>query len=191
MRQRTQARIPFWVVATVAAALCLLALGAAWQLRLFVPSWVTWQEEQLGADLDADGSPGRIVVAQRSLTVRDEAGQTLYVSDPHWQVAQALCSDVDGNGTPEVVALVWRRGNYGTSHPFWDQGLDLRMTEHLYVFTMRNGEVVPLWMGHELGAPVERVEAAGPGVLLLTTTDGRTATWTWDYFGFTISEDSQ
>ena len=29
--------------------------------------------------------------------------------------------------------LVWRRGNYGTSRPFWDTGIDLRMTQHLYV----------------------------------------------------------
>lgn len=171
-----------------AAALVFLAAAATFAVRaeLVVPYWVSWQTQSVAVDIDDDGTCETLETARRTCTLQHSDGSVLYESDPSWQVAQALVCDANSDGVNDLVMLIWRRGNYGTSRPFWDTAPDLRMTEHLYLMTLRKGKMMPLWMGHELGAPVERVEAGEPGVLLLTTTDGARTRWVWDDFGFTI-----
>ena len=179
-----------YLAAALAAVAVVVVVGllAARHFQLLVPAWVVWDEGIWTVDLDGDGADECVDLTQRSCMVRDAGGTKLYTSDPSWQVSQVCLGDVDRDGLPELVMLTWRRGNYGTSRPFWDTDADLRMTEHLFVLTMRDGFVRQRWMGHELGAPVVRVDFEAPGALLLTTTDGARARWTWDYFGFTIEE---
>ena len=121
----------------------------------------------------------------------ENGGQNLYVSKKG--VLQRIFQyDVNGDGLPELVMLVWRRGNYGSSRPFWETGTDLRMTQHLYVIGLRNGTMRPVWMSHELGhgLRVARMRAEGGNRLVLTDVEGRTSVWEWDYFGFTLVGDA-
>lgn len=171
-------------VVFVAVAVCVT------RLELMVPSWVRWRSVELSCDLDADGSREELVLAGRRVRVNDENGQPIYESDGAWRVSETLVADVTRDGRDELVMLLWRRGNYGNARPFWEDGIDLRMTQHVYVMGLVDGAMRPVWMGHELGAglKVVRMEATGDGLLKLVTTDGRTSTWEWDYFGFSLVE---
>ena len=44
---------------------------------------------------------------------------TLWQADPAWRVTGALTGDLDADGADELALLVWRRGFYGPSRPFW------------------------------------------------------------------------
>lgn len=171
-------------------ALACVAAACAVRLGLTVPTWVSWQNRTLSCDLDADGFPEELTLAGQRVLVRDADGRLLYESDGAWRVSDALVTDVTRDGRPELVMLLWRRGNYGNSRPFWESGIDPRMTQHVYVMGLEGDAMQPVWMGHELGEglKVSQMKATEDGLLELTTTDGQTSTWEWDYFGFSLVE---
>lgn len=171
----------------VAAAILLIALAFAIDpLSLRVPHWVTWQRRDLTADLDGNASLEQVSLAHGVLEVRDSSGAKIFRSPSSWKPQDAVICDVTHDGKPEIVLLVWRRGNYGSSRPFWENDVDLRMTEHLYVMGMREGKVVPVWMGHELGREVVEVAAHEDGSISLVERDGTNTHWSWEGFGFVV-----
>ena len=180
--------------AVVACLVCALLAAAflARRLELVTPPWVAWESGTLACDLDGDGTEERISFGGGRLSVCDGTGRALFSSEGGWKVSDALADDVNGDGLPELVMLVWRRGNYGSSRPFWETGTDLRMTQHLYAMGLRDGTMRPVWMSHELGhgLRVARMRAEGGNRLVLTDVEGRTSVWEWDYFGFTLVGDA-
>lgn len=181
-----------WKLRAFACVAVVLAMAVACAARheLSVPSWASWQTRTLSCDLDANGTDEELTLAERMVRVSDASGQVLYESDAAWRVSDVLVTDVTRDGRPELVMLLWRRGNYGNSKPFWEDGIDLRMTQHIYVMGLEDGAIRPVWMGHELGEglKVARIEATEDGLLGLVTTDGDKSTWEWDYFGFSLVE---
>ncbi len=184
-----EGRHGLWARASLAAAACLapllLCLLAA-RLELTVPAWVHWESRELSCDLDADGACERLLLQGRRVRVLADDGGELYASDASWLVSDVVTGDADGDGLPELLMLVWRRGNYGTSQPFWDTAPDLRMTQHLYVMGLRGGKVRPVWMSHELGTGLQAasVEVPSPAHVSIATRQGETSLWAWDCFGF-------
>lgn len=169
-------------------ACCLIV--ACQSLRLTVPRWVTWSTCEYEVDLDEDSNSEHIALANRRLTVYAANGSTLFETPTAWHVCAAQVGDVNHDNLPELLMLVWRRGNYGTSRPFWETGFDLRMTEHLYVMGLCEGAVVPIWMGHDLGREVETFQFdASTGILSLNERNGTTTTWLWDNFGFVSADE--
>ena len=170
------------VVVALLAALVLVVDP----LGLRVPRWVAWQERIVAADLDGDTTPEQVSLIRSVLEVEDSSGAKLYRSPSSWKVQDVIVCDMTHDGVPEIVMLVWRRGNYGSSRPFWDTGIDLRMTEHLYVMGMRDGRIMPTWMGHELGREVVEVVAREDGSLSLVERNGAQTHWEWEGFGFVV-----
>lgn len=169
---------------------CAVARAAARHFELLIPSWVDFRSAARSSDLDGDGSPEELSLSQGSAHITSASGETLYTSEHTWHVQDALVGDVTGDGRPELVMLVWRRGNYGNSRPFWERGIDLRMTQHLYVMGLENGSMHAVWMSHELGHALEvtDMQAHDGDQLTLTTRQGNVSTWQWDFFGFTLVE---
>lgn len=153
-------------------------------MGLFLPRWVSWESGTQQADLDLDGTDETVELANRAVRVCGADGSELYMTPAAWRVSQVTVADATGDGLPELLMLVWRRGNYGSSRPFWDTGLDLRMTQHLYVMGLRDGAVMPVWMSHELGEEVVRAEVSPSRTLVLTARDGSVTQWVWEGFGF-------
>ncbi len=83
------------------------------------PAWVTFREVELEADVDADGVPELLRLRGRRLLVA-KGDRTLLETDADWQVSDALVADFDDDGVVEVAALLWKRGSYGSSRPFWE-----------------------------------------------------------------------
>ena len=181
---KTAAHLGLKVAACAVVLVVCCSMVAASAMGLLPPRWVSWESGVQQADLDLDGLAETVEVGNRSMRVCSSDGRELYTTPNAWRVSQVTVADATGDGLPELLMLVWRRGNYGSSRPFWDTGLDLRMTQHLYVMGLRNGAVVPVWMSHELGEEVARAEVSPSGMLVLTARDGSVTQWIWEGFGF-------
>lgn len=174
-------------LALAAAALLALSIALAVRMGLFVPSWAEFRTNYWEADLDSNGTKETIELRDRRLYVGGSAVQR-YETPSSWQVMDALVCDVDGDGKQELATLVWRRGNYGSSRPFWDTGFDPRMTEHLYLLCLRDGQMEPFWMGHDLGREVTSFSFdPKTRALALSERNGTGTTWVWEHFGFVLA----
>jgi len=172
----------------VAATLTLAVLLAV-RMGLFVPSWASFSTGSWTVDLDGDGLAESLELRERRLSVGSSRMEA-YVTPSSWQVMDAVVCDVDGNGKQELAMLVWRRGNYGSSRPFWDTKPDLRMTEHLYLLCLRDGQMEPFWMGHELGREVTSLSFDPiSGTVTLHERNGTSSTWVWEGFGFVCTDE--
>lgn len=172
----------------VAATLTIAVLLAV-RMGLFVPSWVSFCSKSRTVDLDGDGMAESLELRERRLSVSGSRMEA-YVTPSSWQVMDAIACDVDGDGEQELAMLVWRRGNYGSSRPFWDTKPDLRMTEHLYLLCLRDGQMEPFWMGHDLGREVTSLSFDSKTRFLeLIERDGTSSTWVWEGFGFVSTDE--
>lgn len=61
--------------------------------------------------------------------------------------------DINGDGVQELAINVWRRGNFGSSKPFWVKENDMSYKNHLYVYEKKMGVYKPLWVSSNLEEP--------------------------------------
>lgn len=177
------------VAGLVAAALALAAAGLVLATpgggdALLVPNWSPWVEGELSCDLDADGADERLVVRDRRLSVL-RGDSEAYRSPAGWLVSKALVGDVDDDGSREVVLLVWKRGSYGTSHPFW-AAPDDELGQHVLVLAWTEGTLRQRWMSSALHAHVAAAELDDGARLILTTAEGSQTRWQWQQWGFAL-----
>lgn len=150
-----------------------------------IPLWCPWVEPACEVDLDGDGASEELEVSDLRLRVRH--GDEVFEAPREWLVSDAQAADLDGDSVPEVVALVWRSGSYGSSHPFWLDGSDTMLCQHLFVLGWRDGELHPLWMSSALNAQVASMRLEDE-ILYLRERSGRNTTWRWEDWGFTLQE---
>ena len=112
-----------------------------------------------------------------TLALRD-ASLTAAASDTVlWQ------SDIDRDGTAELVLLAWRRGNYGPSRPFWVARNDTGWSQHIFIYNWQDGAPVPQWMSSGLRPQVSRWAAQPDGQLYILTPQGEETLWRWGQWG--------
>lgn len=158
----------------VCAAVCGLVHDGAFLAR--------WQDLQISCDLDGDGAPERIAVEDRAVRIEQE-GQTVWTGDASWLVESALCGDVDGDGQNELALLVWKRGSYGPSRPFWAEGDDPLYSQHIFLFRWERGGPKPFWMSSALRPQVAAWSLEADGTLAILTKEGEDTRWRWVTWG--------
>lgn len=162
-----------------------LVLGGLWLNGRLLPRWVAWHELDEACDLDGDGTQERVILDGRRLTVaRDAAAPPLYQTDPTWFVSDAFVQDVDGDGSREVVCLLWKRGSFGPSRPFWVKRDDPGFSQHIFVWTMRGGRLRALWQSSALPLQVRRMAFDQEARLHVETPQGEKSAWAWYSWGF-------
>ncbi|NPV55068.1 MAG: VCBS repeat-containing protein [Anaerolineae bacterium] len=199
--------------AILLAALWVALSPAAWQLhgdRLLAasPAGATPHLLPQQADLDGNGSPECLSLRQRRLSILDCAGgETQWQSPAGWRVWQAGVGDLNRDGQPEAVLLVWRPfqpwsvdrvmphgGRIDSHQNFWRQSC------HVILIGFGGGRWRELWAGSALARPLLAFAAAdldGDGwqELAVLETDYRLlqvppaaglAVWEWNGFGFDL-----
>jgi poly-gamma-glutamate capsule biosynthesis protein CapA/YwtB (metallophosphatase superfamily) len=173
------------------------------------PAWTTFREVELEADVDADGVPELLRLRGRRLLVT-KGDRTLLGTDANWQVSDVLVADFDADGVAEVAALLWKRGSYGSSRPFWEVAAsgvadagsgaadagnpDDALSQHLFVYRWREGGLRPLWMSSRLGVDARCVGVVPPPAdgsggrprLRVISREGRVTEWEWLSWGFAL-----
>ncbi len=170
---------PWLAAAALAAALLLArALGGG-----FLPDW--WRARTQAVDLTGDGVPETLALQSKCLTVTDASGRTLWQAEHGWLAQDFLTGDVDGDGAPELLALVWRRGSYGGARPFWVRRDEARFSQHIFIYRWDAalGAFRPLWMASALRPRVRAWTLLENGVLGITTEAGEETRWAWRGWG--------
>ena len=184
----------------------------AWQLkgqvleRVPIPPAMHVLLPQTSADLDADDSPETLELVGGHASIRTQA-QVRWQSPAAWQVKQAQIADLNRDGIPEVVLLVWRPfkpwpvdtwlANGGRIKDFHDAA---GMSCHMILIGWKQGSFGELWAGSAMAETVDRFAVAnlkGNDRQYLVTLGGnyddppsaasrQLKVWEWNGFGFSI-----
>jgi hypothetical protein len=162
-------------------------------------------------DFDGDGSAETLAL-ENSRAVIQSDGQVRWESPQTWQVREAQIADLNRDGQPEAVLLVWRAfkpwpidtwlPNGGRINKFHDSA---GMSCHLILIGWYKGSFRERWAGSALAEPVKAFAVAdltGNGEQLLLTIESeyndpisaparRLKVWEWNGFGFTIVSQMQ
>lgn len=193
-----------------------VALGLGGLAQIPMPAGSVPVNPALQADLDGNGTPETLALTGGRLSILSEGGTlTGWQSPLAWQVLQAMFSDLNRDGQPEVTLLVWR--------PFrpWpvDQWLPngRRIDEfhnaegqscHIILIGWIRGGYHELWAGSAMADPITVFAAAdlnGDKAQELLALEGRYTdpdlppeharggkqsrtlkVWEWNGFGFTV-----
>ncbi len=196
------------------AALALISPAElqAWQLhdqtlkRIPLATNLPALTPETSADFDADGAP-EILILTRGRAIIQTGDRIHWQSPEAWQVAQAQIADLNHDGFPEAVLLVWRPfkpwpvdawlPNGGRIEKFHDS--DGRSC-HIILIGWKQTGFGELWAGSAMANPVSRFTVAdfrGNGQSYLVTLEGeyddppsapsrRLKVWEWNGFGFTV-----
>ena len=158
------------------------------------------------ADFDRDGIPDSLTRNGGQVTIHT-GNQIRWQSPGAWQVPQAQISDLNRDGLPEAVLLVWR--------PFLPWPVDAWLPHggriegfhdsrgfscHIILIGWKQGAFREVWAGSAMADPVQRFATAdlgGSGKPYLVTLEGaygdplsapsrRLTIWEWNGFGFSI-----
>lgn len=137
---------------------------------------------------------GERVIAKRN-------NKTIWKSPSTWRVKQILYDDVDSNGTGELMMVLYKKGSFGNSLPFWIDENDQNISCHLFVYKWRGKNFTPMWGSSATPHPIKHISTKkskdGKCRIFITeeltekNSEGiiskkhETNEWFWDSWGFT------
>jgi hypothetical protein len=157
-------------------------------------------------DFDGDGSPETLALVNAQASIYS-SGQIRWQSPIAWQVRQAQIADLNRDGLPEVVLLVWRPfkpwpvdtwlPNGGRIANFHDSA---GMSCQIILIGWYQNAFRERWAGSALAEPVKTFAIAdltGSGKQFLVTLESayddppsaparQLKVWEWNGFGFTL-----
>ncbi|HLO27810.1 MAG TPA: hypothetical protein VK249_01665 [Anaerolineales bacterium] len=161
---------------------------------------------ETSADFDQDGIQEQLIITGVHASI-STGPQIRWQSPPAWHVQQGLVADLNRDGLPEAVLLVWRPfkpwpvdtwlPNGGRIKNFHDAG---GMSCHIILIGWYRNSFRERWAGSALAQPIRGLAAAdltGNGQQYLVTLEGeyddpawvpsrRLKVWEWNGFGFTV-----
>lgn len=177
------------LVAVVAACIVVVAatVGAAlWSNGSFLPRWVQWNTATLKVDTNGNNEIENVILSNRHLTIIDSAGNH-YVTPNDWLVSDVNIGDMVGDGTPEVVALLWVKENGGGTYQLPVAGFLPGFSQYIYVFNYADGGIQPIWHSSPLDFEAVDVYSDSPRELDVTLADGTVTIWEWNDPGLILS----
>ncbi len=186
---------------TVAAIFCvLIVIKLLYDIGAFLPGWVTWESKKI----DVSGT-GTFVLEKSSLSfipegdpdAADNGMDAVRLTDNGLKISDLLIYDVDGDGDDEMVLLLWKRGKFGNSKPFWMENDD-KWSQHIFIYDINpDGDIIirQKWCTSEIGRDVFRWRILDRdenirlkkdpkiNTLLIEDRKGEVTLWAWESFG--------
>jgi hypothetical protein len=151
--------------------------------------------ETAGADLartevDADGY--RFTLENGRLRIVGPENTEIWRSEEDRYVDSFRLGDVNRDGILDFAFVVWKSYSFGAEHPARMSNEDAAVRCHLFVYSVKDDKVKPLWCSSNLPRPIYAFELDADGertpvlsgVRLIT----REGTYTEDY-GKTVSSE--
>lgn len=177
------------LVAGVAALVALTVTVALWRYGAFLPGWINWKADSLKVDTNGNDQIETVILSNRHLTITNSAGDH-YITPNNWLVTDISVGDMNIDGTPEVVALLWVLKSGSGAYRFPVLDFIPGYTEYIYVFDYEGDEIKPLWHTTPLEDPVVGLHVYDLGELAVYTADGRELHWQWVDPGFSHIDEA-
>ena len=165
----------------LAAVIVILSAAAAvvwaWKQGCFPPSWVKFEEKIE----TVESEHLRLALKNRRLSCFSE-DQQLYETPDSWFVSDFLTDDFDEDGITEVLFLVWRQGDYGIAHPFWETPDPSSFYQHLYLFELCSEGLKRQWMSSALRPNFASWEICNHELHVMDPY-GEATVWKWHGYG--------
>jgi hypothetical protein len=91
----------------------------------------------------------------RYFLIRKE--KVVFASPIDWKVKEVIWADFNEDTNLDLGLVVWKKGSYGTSRPFWVEGGDDAYSDHLYIYKIEESLFKPLWHSSALERPICRI----------------------------------
>lgn len=129
------------------ALLLAVILGVAISNKLVASSRTMY------GDIDENGAREEYVLQSQQLQVFENS-RLLWQTPGEWQVKQVRLADADNNKQTELLLVIWKKGSFGKSKPFWVKGPDDKYTCHLFLYRLRSGRMKEVWCSSALQYPI-------------------------------------
>jgi hypothetical protein len=207
----------YWLLSIAALTLVSPAPIHAWQLAgselkaVPVPASFQSVAPVTSTDFDGDGQPETLILANGHVSIHS-ADQIRWQSPSTWRVQQTLIADLNHDGLPEAVLLVWRPFKPWPVDKWLPTGGRIRnfhdsagMSCHIILIGWHQNSFRERWAGSALAQPVKNFAAAdltGSGKQFLVTLEAEyddppsaparnLKVWEWNGFGFTVVSQMQ
>ncbi len=178
------------LVAVVAACIIIVAatVGAAlWSNGAFLPRWVQWNTTTLKVDTNGNKEIENVILSNRHLTIIDSE-ENHYVTPNDWLVSDVNIGDMVGDGTPEVVALLWAKENDGGTYRLPVAGFLPGFSQYIYVFNYADGAIQPIWHSSPLDFDAVDIGSEAARELDVMLADGTMTRWEWNDPGLILDD---
>ena len=168
-RKRLGITIPIVLTAALTAAVFLSGI--------FLPGYSTPTDKTV-----KDEKKGITVVQkQRKIEVWERSKKIWEL--PSGVLAQdVLLEDIDQDGEKDLMILCWKRGRYGKKKPVWVKHDEIWWSQHIYIYRIVDGKVIPKWMASDIGMKAAHWEYED-GMLVITDKDNEKTKWKWVSWG--------
>lgn len=164
------------------SAVVVLIIFWLWTRGCFLPAWISWQECEQNLDLDKNGTVETLILRQRQLKISNDT-TLLYQTDASWFVSDVLVGDINHDGNQEIICLLWKRGSFGNSRPFWIKQDDIHFSQHIFIWTMQEGHIQPIWQSSAIDFEIALISLNDKQQVCCTTADGKKSCWAWLSWG--------
>ncbi len=158
------------------ATLCMVVL-LLWYRGVFLPRGTDRSEP---AQQDGQSLPQTLKAGTFAARADDAV---LWQTELGLRVQDFLTFDIDRDRQTELVLLVWRRGNYGPSKPFWVERNDTNWSQHIFIYKWKDDAPVPQWMSSRLRPEVASWAVRDGNRLFILTPEGEETLWQWGNWG--------
>ncbi len=169
----------------VVASCVAISAVLGWK-RNFIPNWVRWQEKSIELKFDEDKARYTTEIKSKRLEVRSDKGERTFLTDENLKIQDALATDIDSDGKPEIIAVVWKKGLFGRHRPFWIQSDEKTYSQHVFIYGVdEKGIVTQKWFASETGIFINRMKLMEKNnkILLFEDSKGNCSLWKWESFG--------
>ncbi|MBR5348540.1 MAG: CapA family protein [Lachnospiraceae bacterium] len=154
------------------------------------PAWVEWKS------VATDFADGFAVLKDRKATLYSDASceTVLWTGDEEWTFQDMVVKDLDRDGAEEIIFLLWKRGNYGRSKPFWAEEDTDRLGQHIFIYSYeleRPSRMRAIWMSSETSFEIDSIAPGMNDMLLLNTRKHGPQLWRWKDFGIKYVGDAE
>jgi hypothetical protein len=161
-----------------------------------IPMWAHLNSAHFSAVINyGNGTENADIVLKSGRVAITAEGGGYYRSDDEWAVADFFVSDIDHDGSDEIMLHVWRTGSFGDFRPFWKEDEeDLACTEHLFIFdwdTSRQKRLRPMWMSSQMPVMGEHISTDDAGTVIITSPGGKVTSWKWGDWGLGREPDAE
>jgi len=180
------------IVAVIAVVFMLLLL-----LFFFL---LNEHEQQVTYDLNSDGIMENYHLTRGELTITQPDGID-WSSPPEWDIQSFVLDDVTGDGNPELIMVLWKRGSFDRHKPLWHAREENNYSCHLFVHRLIGNKLIPRWCSSALDRPIKSftIEKDSSGKTFLAVEEGNCSTycagrpiiigkehsnWIWKQWGF-------